>query len=748
MDAFSLPLDPLLHLPDQLTFINPPALDSPGRASPSSSQPLADFDYSSWLNPTPGPTFDHTASGSGVPGHDLRGSNGLSAAPTLRSGVGAATKTRTEAVAPGFDSTISASSSIRDLLGSTTAQYSTAELMNDLFIPGLGDPHYPHHSPTGPSLVPHTQHLQRPHTTPLADLRQIAVAATGIQNGSSLVHAVQASSSTGVVPSHKTHSTDSIESSSKPRKSSNTNGNDLSSSMKHGKAPKTPQQADESVPEAALHLLRLALPTGSGGSVATSTTLGEEDMSCDEDAEGESDATSVHWEDDASLVKVPKAKKLNHRQQQQVEGDTRVWEHADGQPPLRLQGSGGGSRAGSGGRASVASSIASGRVRQHRPARTQREQSASTRAGSEDGRLAYASGSGERRTSGRIRKPVLPSGPTDYDSDDGNTSGSDDAEDDIMVDYSDSDADGGSSKKKKKTAAKGKGKAVALKPKTAAKRSLGGASANPTPAKKARTSSVAGSTNDGTPSSSSAPRRPRRLPIVPTNLSNRTFPPQIEISPLFPRFYRAFPISSAFPPDSYVHLEAPSGDPDALPVANLHIPLAPNSILSHDYHHNLYDPPNLDHFHDHDPAQGGPIASTSSGTGMPPLGPIVGDQQQQLQDDGPGVDFLQPPPESKWNKATDPFNLYTPKFVKGNADLKAGMCPICVEPVARGGEGEEKWLKVRFVAAAARVICRRLSYPSQLKNSSYVYHMSYAHGLSNLTGTSSHSPSFALSLPC
>ena len=71
-------------------------------------------------------------------------------------------------------------------------------------------------------------------------------------------------------------------------------------------------------------------------------------------------------------------------------------------------------------------------------------------------------------------------------------------------------------------------------------------------------------------------------------------------------------------------------------------------------------------------------------------------QQERYVDDGTRWLVHQPPEGAKWNKVPDVFNLYTTRFVKGNAGEKCGLCPICIEPVERGGSGEEKWLKVRF----------------------------------------------------
>ncbi|KAL8286787.1 hypothetical protein RQP46_004315 [Phenoliferia psychrophenolica] len=398
------------------------------------------------------------------------------------------------------------------------------------------------------------------------------------------------------------------------------------------KSPRTPQPAPEesSVPEAALHLLRLALPSGSNGSAST-TTRGDDDASCDEDAEGESDATSVHSDDDSS--RRPHQKGTGRRT------------------------------------TSVASS------RGHRPARTQREMSTSTRAGSEGPRDGSANGSASasRRTSGRVRKTIV--GDTkklfagddsddddrpykDEDDDDedaggaGGAGGGRGAEDEeAYVDHQRAPSVASAS-----PAVKGKGKAAP--PSAKAKRpSLTPATAgdgSAPPAKKARSST----------SSTSTPtvRRPRRV-AAPAPTTQRTFPASVELAfAAFPRLYRSFPVSSAFGPESYVNRLR---------------------SVSHDLNHASF------------PGNAGEV------------------KLPEIRETG-AVTFMQPPEGAKWNKACDPFNLYAPRFTRGTADEKAGMCPVCVEPVERGGEGTERWLK--------------------LKNSSYVYHMSYAHGLSNLTG--------------
>jgi hypothetical protein len=58
-------------------------------------------------------------------------------------------------------------------------------------------------------------------------------------------------------------------------------------------------------------------------------------------------------------------------------------------------------------------------------------------------------------------------------------------------------------------------------------------------------------------------------------------------------------------------------------------------------------------------------------------------------------------PATVWNKGLDvePFDLYKPRFVRGTGSAnKEGMCPICIESVERGGEGVEKWMKVKSLA--------------------------------------------------
>lgn len=154
-----------------------------------------------------------------------------------------------------------------------------------------------------------------------------------------------------------------------------------------------------------------------------------------------------------------------------------------------------------------------------------------------------------------------------------------------------------------------------------------------------KTRSTRTSTKRNRASEPAEPRKAHRS--IPVPLVEERLLTGIEKAPGFARFYRTFPVSSAFAPGSFFNsLARASGEP------SMHL--------------------------------------------------------------------MALPPGATWNKECDPLNLYTPRFIKNSGNDKAGACPICVESVARGGSNELVWLK--------------------LKNSSYVYHMSYVHGISNLSG--------------
>ena len=59
---------------------------------------------------------------------------------------------------------------------------------------------------------------------------------------------------------------------------------------------------------------------------------------------------------------------------------------------------------------------------------------------------------------------------------------------------------------------------------------------------------------------------------------------------------------------------------------------------------------------------------------------------------------LQRHPGATYNAPRTSSDLYTPRFVRGRGRDKVGVCPVCVEPVARGGEGRVAWLSMKFSA--------------------------------------------------
>ncbi|KAF9511189.1 hypothetical protein BS47DRAFT_1299252 [Hydnum rufescens UP504] len=67
-----------------------------------------------------------------------------------------------------------------------------------------------------------------------------------------------------------------------------------------------------------------------------------------------------------------------------------------------------------------------------------------------------------------------------------------------------------------------------------------------------------------------------------------------------------------------------------------------------------------------------------------------------------------------FNSPNGPLDLYTPRFVRGSGGDKVGLCPICIEPVERGGRGLKMFAKTKV--------------------SAYNYHLQYYHGISSKTG--------------
>ena len=495
----------------------------------------------------------------------------------------------------------------------------------------------------------------------------------------------------------------------------------------HGHGPRL-FQADESVPEAALHLLRLAQPDGSAASVtSTSTRLGDDMTSVDDDLEVESDDTSIHSAEvqNKSLAKMLFGQCASVSQLGQLE--TRVWQHNPDQPPLHVQRCGGPNSP----RPSVASSVTSafgarptGHIGSQRAASVASTQS---RAGSEApsiGSISHASPAPPpqppRRTSARVRHSRVPTS-------DSTTAGEEPQDSE--------DVEGGV----RGTTRSGR----------VAKRNLLAENRSGSAAKRARTSRRKDTSSLPTP-----PRKARRQVNLPPTLEQRSFPPHVEPHPDFPRFYRKFPVSSAFHPECFV-LRPPGGTRAVAPQprlqpAQVH-PATPLSLYDDsgfgsaaDYYsepstplaststsglqgipvdvavpYSVYsmshaggDPhfapsPALSHvsFPPHAEAGGSTssmaaLPSIKTGTPLPltpssaPPSTAIGPGGLPMSTGPNGLSVMQPPPDATWNKVGDPLNLYWPRFIKGSGDDKCGLCPICAEPPERGGDGEQKWFKV------------------------------------------------------
>ncbi|KWU45342.1 hypothetical protein RHOSPDRAFT_28774 [Rhodotorula sp. JG-1b] len=460
-------------------------------------------------------------------------------------------------------------------------------------------------------------------------------------------------------------------------------------------------------------------PDGSAASV-TSTV--------DDDLEVESDDTSIHSAEvqNKSLAKMLFGHDASVSQLGQLE--TRVWQHNPDQPPLHVQRCGGPN----------SPPRPTGHIGSQRAASVASTQS---RAGSEApsiGSISHASPAPPPQPPRRTNSTTAGEDPQDSE-----------------------DVDGGA----RGTTRSGR----------VAKRNLLAENRSGSAAKRARTSR-----RKDTSSLPAPPRKARRQVNLPPTLEQRSLPPHVEPHPDFPRFYRKFPVSSAFHPECFV-LRPPGGSRAVAPQPRLQpAQVHPATPLS------LYDDSGFGSAADYYSEPSTPLASTSASglqgipvdvavpysvysmshaggdphfaaslgagacaalshvsfpphaeaggstssmaslpsikTGTPlPLTPsstspstFVGPGGLPLSTGPNGLSVMQPPPDATWNKVGDPLNLYWPRFVKGSGDDKCGLCPICAEPPERGGDGEQKWFK--------------------LKNSSYVYHMSYAHGVSNVTG--------------
>lgn len=85
-----------------------------------------------------------------------------------------------------------------------------------------------------------------------------------------------------------------------------------------------------------------------------------------------------------------------------------------------------------------------------------------------------------------------------------------------------------------------------------------------------------------------------------------------------------------------------------------------------------------------------------------------------------------------FNTPSHSLDLYTPRYVKGSGSDKVGLCPICIEPISRGGQGTKLFLKTKVSAysqysmVAVMIILIELTYPTLSVSD---YHMQYYHGM-------------------
>lgn len=497
-------------------------------------------------------------------------------------------------------------------------------------------------------------------------------------------------------------------------------------------------QPDESVPEAALHLLRLAQPDGSVASAAsTSTKAGGDDLtSIDDELEARSDDTSIH---SAEMQNKSLAKALFGHEQavpQHAQLETRIWQHNPDQPPLHVQRGGGPNSP----RPSVASSIASTfGPRQDSAGQTQRAgsvYSSHSRAASEApsiGSVSHGSPAPQqqpaRRTSARVRQLR------------GSTAGSVSLPEPVYMDEAEEAGESPASSDLRSS----------TRGSRPAKRDLLAEGRNKAPAKRPRPAK-----RKENPSEPLPPRKARRQVFLPPTLEQRTLAPGVEPHPDFPRFYRKFPVSSAFHPECFV-VRPPTGSrslprpprpqpapatpmsvygdatfapaamycesPNVLASTSMGLPGIPIEAASPFSVYNLppaaTEPnfastlgagPSSGFSQDHQLSQDSHGGSTSIGAGLIspkassslPLTPVSASPSGSIGPGGlpmisgpNGVMIMQPPADAKWNKVSDPLNLYWPRFIKGAGDEKCGLCPICAEPPERGGDGEQKWFKVR-----------------------------------------------------
>ncbi|KAF7329033.1 hypothetical protein MVEN_02533400 [Mycena venus] len=124
-------------------------------------------------------------------------------------------------------------------------------------------------------------------------------------------------------------------------------------------------------------------------------------------------------------------------------------------------------------------------------------------------------------------------------------------------------------------------------------------------------------------------------------------------------------------------------------------------------------------------AQSGPIFSTRTFPSAPfvvsPHFPLfyrrfpASSYFQTMQSGSPYTLFGVSHPGGEYKAPRNVFDLYSARFVKGRGTEKMGLCPICIEPLRRGGEGKKVWLSMKFSAFKC-------------------YHMQFHHGISASSG--------------
>lgn len=97
-----------------------------------------------------------------------------------------------------------------------------------------------------------------------------------------------------------------------------------------------------------------------------------------------------------------------------------------------------------------------------------------------------------------------------------------------------------------------------------------------------------------------------------------------------------------------------------------------------------------------------------------------------------------PPSRLAFNAPSSALDLYTPRYVRGTGGDKVGLCPICVEPIERGGEGTKMFAKTKVSAYSTSPpanLTRELDINfGPLSNLVLDYHLQYYHGISSKTG--------------